>query len=250
MKAVETNKQPQEFVFNGGWLKNEDKITAKKSIVICGITRGGTSFAASVFGRLGVPFSRQADRHLSARYEHRELRAAFTAKDGNTIRGIATEFSEEYPIWAWKLPAIQRDFEFVGELVPNPHFVIIFKEPLSVAARKTDLQGKDTLRAFNHTLVVYQHMVSIASKTEHPLLLISYDRAMASLKSFLPEAAKFAGITKFDLETVIAGIREDGKRYFRSGREPKEPPPPVTSSSIAKKPARPKARADLPFSHL
>lgn len=262
MKAVEAKKPSDEFVFSGGWLKNEDKITPKKSIVICGITRGGTSFAASVFGRLGVPFSRRADRHIGARYEHRELRAAFVGKDGNTIREIATGFGKEYPVWAWKLPAIQRDFEFVAELVPNPHFVIIFKEPLSVAARKTDLKGKNTLNALEHVLTVYRHMASIASKTEHPLLLVSYDRAMASLNTFLPEAARFAGVDQYDAEKVTAGIREDGKRYFRTGADAKAPPSSASPVPSASSPpsASPRANAakagpsktprNNPFSYL
>lgn len=249
MKAAEAKTQSEEFVFNGAWLKNEDKIKPNKSIVICGITRGGTSFAASVFGRLGVPFSRRGERNIGARYEHRDLRAAFVGKEGDAIREIATGFSKEYPVWAWKLPAIQREFEFVAELVPNPHFVIIFKEPLSVAARKTDLKGKDTLQSLDQVMTVYQHMASIAKKTELPLLLVSYDRAMASLDSFLPDAAKFAGVTRFDVETVIAGIREDGQRYFKSGSEKTAPPVPIAKLDQPKTKV-PKAPKNVPFSYL
>lgn len=249
MKAAEAKQQSGEFVFNGAWLKNEDKIKPNKSIVICGITRGGTSFAASVFGRLGVPFSRRAERNVGARYEHRDLRAAFVGKEGDAIREIANEFSKEYPVWAWKLPAIQREFEFVAELVPNPHFVMIFKEPLSVAARKTDLKGKNTLQSLEQVMTVYQHMAGIAKKTEHPLLLVSYDRAMASLDSFLLDAAKFAGVDRFDVEKVIAGIREDGQRYFKSGSETAAPPAPVAKLDRPK-PKALKAPKDVPFSYL
>lgn len=250
MKAAEAKKQSEDFVFNGAWLKNEDKITRNKSIVICGITRGGTSFAASVFGRLGVPFSRREERNVGARYEHRDLRAAFVAKEGDAIREIAASFSKEYPVWAWKLPAIQREFEFVADLVPNPHFVIIFKEPLSVAARKTDLKGKDTLQALDQVLTVYQHMASIARKAEHPLLLVSYDRAMASLESFLPDAAQFAGVTRFDMEKVIAGIREDGQRYFKPGTEKAAAAAPAPAAVAKLGKPKPKAPKNVPFSYL
>ena len=207
----------------------------------------GTSFAASVFGRLGVPYSRKADRNIGARYEHRELRTAFVEKDGNQISEIATGFSNEYPVWAWKLPAIQREFEFVSELIPNPHFVIIFKEPLSVAARKSDLKGKNTFQSLEQVLTVYRHMAAIASKTELPLLLISYDRAIANLENFLPTAASFAGVRKYDAEKVIAGIHEDGKRYFRPAAGEK-----TTPADMTVKPARAKANAgkNVPYSYL
>ncbi len=241
------DNQSEQFVFNGGWLKNEERATTSKSILICGITRGGTSFAASVFGRLGVPYSRKADRHIGARYEHRALREAFFEKDGNRLREIATGFSNEYPVWAWKLPAIQREFEFVCELVPNPHFVIIFKEPLSVAARKSDMKGKDTFQALEGVLTAYRHMATIASKTDLPMMLISYDRAITNLENFLLMAANFAGVRKYNTEEVIAGIHEDGKRYFRPAAGEK-----ATSADVAVKPAPAKANAgrNVPFSYL
>lgn len=220
MDVIESAERTEEFVFDGAWIKNADKITARKSIVICGISRGGTSFAASVFGQLGVPYSRSGERDIGRRYEHRQLRAAFAAKDGPLINQIATEFGNEHKVWAWKLPAIQKDFSFAAEQVPNPHFVIIFKEPLSVAARKTDLKGKETIRSLNQVLTVYQQLASIALETTHPLMLISYDRAMSRLKPFLSEAARFAGVRNYDPAAVIAGIREDGARYFRSEESP------------------------------
>lgn len=209
-------QQSKEFNFNGAFVKNGDKITAKKSIVICGITRGGTSFAASVFGRLGVPFSRKSERPIGRRYEHRDLRDAFFNGDAAGIRGISTTFSEQYPVWAWKLPAIQTSPELAAANVTNPHFVIILKEPLSVAARKTDINGKETLKGLKQVLKVYQHLTQIALTASFPVFLISYDRAMAKLPAFLGEAAKFAGVTSFDLDATIAGIHEDGNRYFRA----------------------------------
>lgn len=214
----------EEAGFHGTWLKNAHKVTAQKSIVICGVPRGGTSFAASVFARLGVPFSRSRERQVGRRYEHRALRAAFTARDGGAVRRIAHEFSTEHAVWAWKLPAIYRDLGFVTDLVPNPHFVLIFKEPLSVAARKTDVSGKETLLALEQVLSAYQLMTELAEATEHPMLLISYDRAMTRMEPFLREAANFAGIRRYNFKSVRAGIRHDGVRYFDHEAEAMEGP--------------------------
>jgi hypothetical protein len=214
-----TDSKPTESFskgeFNGVFIRNESRITPRKSIVICGITPGSTFFAASVFGNLGVPFTRPGEAELGRRYEHRALRRAFQERDGTAIREVAEDFSAQHPVWAWKLPSIQRGFDFVAEHVPNPHFVIIFKEPLSIAYRKSELKGKGTVHYFVQVLAIYQRLLEFAGRTEHPLLLMSYDRGLSKLEKFLPEIAEFAGATEFDVPRAIEGIRKDGKRYFR-----------------------------------
>ena len=204
--------------FHGAILRNEHAITARKSIVICGVTRGGTSFAASVFAQLGVPFSRGLDDPAPRRHhENQALVGAFQAEDHSQIRKIAAEFSERFPVWGWKLPAIHQRIEAVGELVPNPHFVVVFKEPLSVAFRRNDLKGVDMMKGLRATLKAYLLITDSIAATKHPTLLVSYDRAMAQLPAFLKEAARFAGIPSFEEAAVIAEIREDARLYSIGG---------------------------------
>lgn len=200
--------------FHGAFLKNEHRITDRKSIVICGAPRGGTSFAASVFLRLGVPFKRNRKDGISPRHEHNALRAAFEAEDHDTVRRIIADFSSLYPVWGWKFPAIERRFAAISEMVPNPHFVVIFKEPLSVAVRSGVRRSKNPINVLQQVVAVHQRLASIAATTEHPLLLISYDKAITCLPDFLATAASFAGITSYDEAAVIAGIQGDGRRYF------------------------------------
>lgn len=210
--------------FNGAWLGNSHRATARKSIIISGLPRGGTSFAASIFAQLGVPYSRPGDRQIGRRYEHRDLRAAFQARDGDGLRRIARQFSVEFKVWAWKLPGIDTDIGFVVDRIPNPHFVFVFKEPLSIAARNTSLRGKPTLQALDDIFRAYRQLIDAVQALEHPTFLISYDRAVTRMRPFLQEAAKFAGIRHYDDEAVAAGIRQDGVRYFNKQAEAKDSP--------------------------
>lgn len=200
--------------FHGVLVKNANRITERKSIIICGAPRGGTSFAASVFLQLGVPFKRTRKDRISPRKEHNHLKEAFQADDLGRVRQIIDEFSSRHPVWGWKLPEIERRFSTISELVPNPHFVVIFKEPLSIAVRSAERRSKNPINVLQQVVAVHQRLAAIAATTEHPLLLVSYDKAITKLPNFLEAAAGFAGISSYDEAAVIAGIREDGRRYL------------------------------------
>lgn len=203
--------------FKGVLVKNADKITDRKSLVICGAPRGGTSFAASVFSQLGVPFRRTSKDRISPRYEHNRLKEAFLAEDSERMQQIIDEFCQLHSVWAWKLPAIEQRFSAIADIVPNPHFVVIFKEPLSVAVRSAERRAKTPIHVLQSVVAVQQRLAAIAAETKHPLLLVSYEKAMMNLPAFLSEAASFSGIRSYDEAAVISGIAVDGKRYLGEG---------------------------------
>jgi hypothetical protein len=130
--------------FDGVWLKNVDKVTARKSIVIFGIPRGGTMFAASVFARLGVPFSRSDDRKIGRIYEHRDLKAACADKNADSVRRIASEFSAEYAVWA------SLGSRLVEQPDPNPESPMTAALPLATALCRERASRAASLRRISH----------------------------------------------------------------------------------------------------
>jgi hypothetical protein len=222
LESVGLEQRGDNLGFNGAVVLNKDKVLNPKSIAICGTTRGGTSFAASVFARVGVPFAREGERHVSKRYENRALRQAFQAGNEIELRQLASDFSSQHDVWAWKLPELQQDLGLVARCLPNLHLVFILKEPLSVAARKSHVRGEDVVTLLQRVLRTYTHLANFAAETKLPLLMISYDRALARLDRFIPEVAEFAGVTGVDVADAITKVRHDGDRYFNS-KESAEP---------------------------
>jgi len=215
IESFGTREAAIDSFLSGTFIKNLPKMTDRKSILICGPTRGGTSFAASAFFRLGVPFTRDPEDKLSIRLEHSELQRAFSAQNWGMIERIVGEFRYLHSVWGWKLPAIESRFSKMMEMIPNTHAVMIFKEPLSVAARKAIVRKRDPLQHLQEVAGVYGRMATLAASTEDPLLMISYDKAVANLPAFLKVAAHYAGITSYDESSVIAGIQEDQRRYLQ-----------------------------------
>lgn len=204
--------------FAGCVLLNEARSAKKRSIVICGTTRGGTTFAASLFAQLGVPFKRNRFDAVSRRYEHTPLRFAFEGRDAARLREIVEQFETIHSVWAWKYPLVHTDFAFVESNVPNPFFVFIFKEPLSVAYRKWQVHEKDVPGLLASALRDYTTMVEFVRATKRPCLLISYDKAMLDLPAAAAACARFAGVQEVDEAALRKGVAADGRAYLRKLR--------------------------------
>jgi len=125
-------------------VQNEDRIQTKKSIVICGITRGGTSFAASVFRTAGGALPPgAAKRDIGRRYEHRDyalLRRPRMAKPSiesprnhHAIRHLGVE-----------TPAIQRRIRVRRRTGPQSRISSSSSRSRYRFTRKTDIKGKET----------------------------------------------------------------------------------------------------------
>lgn len=69
------------------------------------------------------------------------------------------------------------------------------------------------MKGLRATLKSYLLITDSIAATRHPMLLVSYDRAMAQLPAFLKEAAHFAGTPSFQEAAVVAEIQEDAQLY-------------------------------------
>jgi hypothetical protein len=207
--------------FVGAWTLNADRIRDKRTLLICGTGRGGTSFAASAFLRLGVPFARpDHPREASKRtHEHKRLRRAFKDEDEQALRKIVEDFDRQFDVWAWKLPQMHENFELVSRVIANPHYVFVFKEPVSIAFRRSDVKGAEFLDGLDVSTRTYSKLARFARECEAPIFFIGYEAAMANVEAFLDEAARFADVTFYDTEAIAREIEGDAERYYPGDKD-------------------------------
>lgn len=197
------------------WLNPAGNPTqAQRTVLMTGMARSGTSFIGSVIGRLGVVCRRNAQDKVSGHWEHVDLRDAFKTTDAAEFERIISEFNQVSDIWAWKLPSLRTNFDWVISRIRNPCFIISFKEPLSMAMRKISTGHADNLeRHFRKIFREYQELIEFACSTDHPVLLVSYDKALRNMDECIAALAKFSGVESYDAATVKMGVEEDARRY-------------------------------------
>jgi hypothetical protein len=125
----------------------------------------------------------------------------------------------ESPTWAWKLPAITFDPTRVERALESPHFIVVFKDPLSIALRKSRVgTAPDPLSAMHGVLRRYETILDFAQTTTAPCLLMSFDKAVRDVPAAAAVIAQFCGIVDVppDIETLV---RRDQTAYL-AGHQP------------------------------
>lgn len=222
--TASSNLQPSTL---GAWFdKERERGAAPRSIVISGLPRGGTSLAASIFANIGVPFmrprehvKREGKAVVSARYEHFSLGEALQNDDFQRIAVIAQDFYQTRGTWAWKCPDICRSPEPIRDALPNPHFVLIFKDPVSVAIRSRGFREKGWKleRALVNVTRQYAKLAQFAAGSGVPVLLLSYEKVMLDLAGAIAVCAEFAGLPQQNATRVAAEVALDAQHYFAGG---------------------------------
>lgn len=185
-----------------------------RAVLLTGNPRGGTTFIASVAHHLGIPLGKSIPK-----YEDRRLRYLLLGEipDEGHVQLEATIRAREarHPLWGWKLPGIVQHFELVDRLVRRPIYVMAFKDPLSIAMRRTRNVGASLLPGVRSAMQMAQRMVDFAARTERECILVSYDKAARDPASFIRALAEVVDIPVDEarIAEIIAAVKADGVRY-------------------------------------
>jgi len=115
-----------------------------RSIVIVDFAHSGTTMLAGILERLGVPMVSGND-YLDHKWEDMDIISALQKGDD--------EFSIEvekrnllHPIWGFKFPGAFKFSDRMSRILPNPTYLAIYKDPVSVSYRRFGFISTDRIK--------------------------------------------------------------------------------------------------------
>ncbi len=189
-----------------------------QQIIVIGTARGGTSLVAGALANLGI-FT--GDRSVSPVFEDTKLSEAFENKDVASVRSIILEYTNKHKIWAWKRPSSLNYLDEVDKQVPNPFYIIIFKDIFSIANRNSISMKSDISKGLMNALDDYKKIVSFIEKTDKPLLLVSAEKAInykEELIDIIIEQCKSFGNFSENREKALNFITPNPQDYLDATR--------------------------------
>jgi hypothetical protein len=179
---------------------------------------------ASIVAGLGLPFAggEEEGARVSARHAHNGLMTAWRAKDEERFAAICRDLDRQHSAWAVKFPYF---FDFALRTLRSPHFILVLKEPLSVAMRRRwvamrkrsmELDDEAASEGTKRVMRKYAQAIDFCASTDAPAMLVSYDRAMRDKEAAVEAIAEFLGISDYDRSAVVASLEADHAVYFEN----------------------------------
>jgi len=154
------------------------------TICILGIPRGGTTMVAGVAMRCGLFIG----RGLPVNLEDQD----FVHKDIKHMEGAVAQRNATMKAWAWKYP---RAAFYLPELLPklrNPRIVMVWRDLLAAASRGV-ANGSTPQESLLTASRIQSRNLKLMAETQHPILHVSYEKAMRDPVPFVEALAAFVG---------------------------------------------------------
>jgi len=203
-------------VINPGASRTGAEPDVGRALLLTGNPRGGTTFIASVAHHLGIPLGKRRPR-----YEDRKLRYLLLGNEPDEghvkLEAAIRKREAAHEVWGWKLPAISRHFDLVDGLVRRPIYVMVFKEPVSVAMRRANTRNPAVLTTMRNTMLFNLRMLDFLDNTKRECVLVSYDRAIRNQAAFVRDLAEIAGVSVTDarIAEIVEAVKADNDKYDR-----------------------------------
>ena len=177
---------------NSGLLLLTPSTTARRrTLVVMGLARSGTSMIAGCLHELGVFMGDQAPPPV---YEDMALSAAVEAGDLAAVQRIVRQYNRRHATWGWKRPASLHHIADLHATLRDPHYVVVFRDLFAIANRNRISMGADLLANMQRSADEYRKLLDFLERLRSPCLLISYDKALRHKEELVDTLCGFAGL--------------------------------------------------------
>ncbi|MEL6617684.1 MAG: hypothetical protein AAFP16_02325 [Pseudomonadota bacterium] len=187
------------------------RIPTRRTLVVLGVERGGTSMAAGVLRAIGVPMG------PTAGLNHED--PLFLRDDPEKLQNAVRTRNKEHQMWGFKVPKASLQLPFWERTLRNPFYVVVYRNSMSIVDSWQQRGARGGPVAVLDRISQYQNAIlDMAKKTSAPILFVNYERAVAdeaSKRATIRDCAAFAGIELDQTleDRAVAMMTGDGKGY-------------------------------------
>jgi len=184
------------------------KISQKKrTYIIFGMPRGGTTMTAGVCSLLGLDIGTDLPVNLEDPNFNLEILDGTLDEKVVHIRSEIKKRNAMQDVWGWKYPSAALYLPRILDDVVNPHLIVVYRDFVAQGSR-AHRSGKESLDSL---LAQYirrlNHVRNAVAEFNCPTIMLSYEKCVRKPNKFMNGLADFLGTDRPDDQTR-ATIRE------------------------------------------
>lgn len=179
----------------------------KKTIVVLGVERGGTSMGAAVIRALGISMGERAGLN------HED--PGFLSENTETLKNHIAKRNKKNSVWGFKVPKASLFLPFYEENLRNPYYVVVYRNVVATIDSWQQRKTGTALGTMGHILNYYRHIQEHMEHTKRPVIMINYERAIADKEGMVATLAEFIGLNANSalIERGVSMMTGDGQGY-------------------------------------
>lgn len=150
---------------------------AKKTLIVTGVARSGTSLIASMLKEAGIYMGEFLHEVVE---EDAQILEMLRSGQKNNLKALIADRNAHHDRWGFKVPNLHAYLDHRDlKKFRNPHLIVIYRDPVAVAQRNVlseHLEQFDALIAASNAM---HAMARFAKMADCPALLLSYEKALA-----------------------------------------------------------------------
>lgn len=210
-------EQPAGDMVNKGFITNRPTASAPggsgRTFIVTGLHRSGTSLVASVLRQVGIFMGTEINDLV---HEDETIAKMLIARDFPALTRLIRERDAAYGTWGFKFPMLGKPLQPTDlARFSDPHIIVPFRDPVSIAVRKSLSEYQDSMRALRVAVDEQAAMVGFIEQVECPSLLFSYEKSLVFPGDFIDAILRFCDLPRSDaLRDRLIHLVEPNRRDY------------------------------------
>lgn len=155
----------------------------KKTFVILGAPRGGTSMVGGLLRLFGIFMGDSISGSYGDKHEDTEFYKSKTKKERI---GLINKRNEEHEVWGFKDPKVTRYLHEIEKELINPHYIVITREPIPSAKSAAKRNKNQTFEgAFYRSVVINDLLNKFMESNEGKCIHFTYEDCLEHPANFV-----------------------------------------------------------------
>ena len=214
---MSASEQPNSDMVNKGFIANRPATKAParggRTFIVTGLHRSGTSLVASVLRQVGIFMGAEINDLV---HEDEAIAKMLIARDFPALTRLIRDRDAAYGTWGFKFPMLGKPLK-PADLArfSDPHVIVPFRDPVSIAVRKSLSEYQDSMRALRVAVDDQAAMVGFIEQVRCPSLLLSYEKSLVFPGDFIDAILRFCDLPRSDaLRDRLVGLIEPNRRDY------------------------------------